>query len=164
MNHQHGDYIIREIPATEDALAPLVELHHQCLPSRHGATPEQKAKVFADIVAALTGRDPHVLGAFAADGGCVGYKIAYRTGNRRECLYSWLGGVHPFHRRKGLARAMLRLQHEHAKANGYQYIETHTWGDNREMLILNLQEGFIAVGTLSDNTRTGAKLVLRRTL
>lgn len=159
----HGDYVIREVPLERQALAPVIELHHEVLPSRLYATPEKKAGLLDEVINALDGRDHLILTAFKDDSP-VAYKIAYRTGNRKECLYSWLGGVHPHHRRKGLARKLVRVQHQRAREQGLAYVETHTWGDNPGMLILNLQEGFIAAGSISAIDRPGARIILRKLL
>jgi predicted GNAT superfamily acetyltransferase len=157
-------YVIRELPLTPRDLAPLVELHHSVLPSRAYSTPEQQAGFTDELLGALNGRQHLILGAFAEDGTLVGYKLGYRTGNRNECFYSWLGGVHPFHRRRGLAARLTQVQHDWARAQGCQYVETHTWGDNPGMLIVNLQAGFVAAGCLSAVDRAGVRVLMRRVL
>ncbi|MCA8912537.1 MAG: GNAT family N-acetyltransferase [Planctomycetes bacterium] len=159
----HGDYVIRELPVEREQLARLAKLHHEVLPSRLYATPEKQAKFLDELMNSLSERESLVLAAFDGDV-AVAYKLGYRTGNRQECFYSWLGGVHPHHRRKGLARALTRMQHEWAREHGYLYIETHTWGDNPAMMILNLQEGFTAVGSLSAIDRPGARIIMRKLL
>ena len=163
INKTHGEYTIRELALTPNELEPMIELHHQVLPSRLYATGEKRKSILEEVLGALNGREHLVLGAYAGDS-IVGYKIAYRTGNRRECLYSWLGGVHPHHRRKGLARAMTRIQHDWGIERGFLYVETHTWGDNAEMMILNLQEGFFAAGALSAIDRPGVRIIMRKLL
>lgn len=163
MNVQHGEYVIRELPVERDELAKLAGLHHEVLPSRLYATPEKQAKFLDELMNSLGERDSLVLAGFLDDK-AVAYKLGYRTGNRLECFYSWLGGVHPHHRRKGLARALTRIQHGWAREHGYLYVETHTWGDNAPMLILNLQEGFHAVGSIGSPDRPGARVLLRRVL
>jgi len=160
MQTRHGEYTITALPVTAEDLKPLVALHQVCLPGRDPAD----ESLLAEVVEALTGRDGLALAALAEDGTVVGYKLGYRTGNRREVFYSWLGGVHPFHRRKGLARALLRAQHAWAAAQGIRFVETHTWGDNAAMLILNLQEGFVAAGTLAGPDRAGVRVLLRKDL
>ncbi|MCB9933436.1 MAG: GNAT family N-acetyltransferase [Planctomycetes bacterium] len=160
----HGEYAIREVGLTPEELAPLAALHHEVQPSRLYATRGKQEKFLQELREGLEGRDALVLAAFDPDGRLVAYKLGYRTGNRRECFYSWLGGVHPFHRRKGLYRALTRLQHGWAKQQGFQYIETHTWGDNPGMMILNLQEGFIASGSLSAVDRPGTRIIMRKLL
>ena len=163
IQEQHGEYVIRELPLTRDEFEPMIELHHQVLPSRLHVQDQKKKSILDEVLGALNGREHLVLGAFKGEA-IVGYKVAYRTGNRRECLYSWLGGVHPHHRRKGLARAMTRIQHAWAKSQGFLYVETHTWGDNPEMMILNLQEGFFAAGALSAVDRPGVRIIMRKLL
>lgn len=160
----HGDYAIREIGLTREELAPMVALHHAVLPSRAYVTKERREGLLGELQESLTGRDPLVLAAYKPDGEIVAYKLGYVTGNRRECFYSWLGGVHPYHRRKGIYRALTRLQHEWARDKGCQYVETHTWGDNPGMLILNLQEGFIASGSLAAIDRAGTRIIMRKML
>lgn len=154
---------IRELPADRESLAPVIALHHLCLPSRLYTTPEQQAAFLDEVLAALQGRQSLVLAAFA-DHSPVAYKIGYRTGNRHETLYSWLGGVHPHHRRKGLGTALLLRQHERALAMGISNVETHVWGDNAAMLVLNLRNGFAVAGTLSGPDRPGVRVVMRKSL
>jgi len=163
ISQAHNEYMIRELTLTPASLEPLVGLHHKVLPSRLYSTDEKRSAFTDEILGALNGREYLVLGAFAGDT-IVGYKLGYRTGNRRECFYSWLGGVHPHHRRKGVARALTRVQHEWARERGFRYVETHTWGDNAAMLILNLQEGFIAAGALSATDRPGVRVIMRKLL
>lgn len=160
----HGEYLIREVGLTPTELAPVAALHHEVLPSRAYASAEKRADFAEEIRAGLEGRDGLVLGAFDPDGALVAYKLGYRTGNRREAFYSWIGGVHPFHRRKGLYRAMTRLQHDWARRQGFKHVETHTWGDNPAMMILNLREGFIAIGAISSPDRPGTRIIMRRML
>lgn len=160
----HGEYRIREIGLTAAELAEVAELHHEVLPSRAYATDQKRAGLAEEIRDSLQGRDGLVLAAFTADGRLVAYKLGYRTGNRRESFYSWIGGVHPFHRRKGLYRALTRLQHDWARQQGFIHVETHTWGDNTAMLILNLQEGFVAIGAISAPDRPGTRIIMRKVL
>lgn len=154
---------ILELPATRESLAPVIALHHMCLPSRLYTTPEQQAAFLDDVLAALQGRQSLVLAAFA-DKAPVAYKIGYRTGNRHETLYSWLGGVHPHYRRKGLGTALLLRQHQLAAAMGATQVETHVWGDNAAMLVLNLRHGFAVAGTVAGPDRPGVRVIMRKSL
>lgn len=77
----------------------------------------------------------------------VGFKLGYRRG---KCFYSWLGGVVPEHRDKGIATALMEAQHDRAKALGYQSVLTRTRSPNRAMLILNLRNGFEICGYETD--------------
>jgi GNAT superfamily N-acetyltransferase len=78
----------------------------------------------------------------------VAYKIGYES--RPKYFESWMGAVEPVHRRNGIARQLLTLQHQWCIDNDYRFITTISDASNRAMLILNLQEGFIISGTLND--------------
>lgn len=80
-----------------------------------------------------------------AGGKPCGYKIGYAQSAKR--FYSWIGGVHPDFRGRGLAKELMRTQHEAAKAKGYKYVVTHTHNKYLPMLILNLKSGFQITGT-----------------
>ena len=88
--------------------------------------------------------DPALVAARFADGSLAGFKLGYRRG--ASLFYSWLGGVHPRARRQGIARELTLRQHELARRQGYEFIETRTRAQNVAMLILNLQAGFRVCG------------------
>jgi GNAT superfamily N-acetyltransferase len=91
------------------------------------------------------------------DGKPVGFKIGYER--HRGVFFSWLGGVHPDFRRVGVARALVRHQHDWCITAGYSEVQTETYGDVAGMLILNLQEGFEVFGThLADDKRIRVQL------
>lgn len=89
----------------------------------------------------------------------VGYKIGYEE--RKERFYSWLGGVYPEYRGKGIATRLLRMQHEWCKEQGYAVVRTQTKNRWREMLLLNIREGFDVVGTYTDD-RGEPKIILEK--
>lgn len=79
-----------------------------------------------------------------ADGAAVGFKLGYRRG--AHLLYSWLGGVVPAWRGRGVARVLMERQHEAARAQGYALVETRTRAANNAMMMLNLSCGFHVCG------------------
>ena len=83
-----------------------------------------------------------------SDALAVGFKLGYERSRREH--YSWLGGVHPGHRRRGTARALLEAQHARCRSAGYQRVTTEALHDNASMLRLNLGQGFVIVGTRLD--------------
>jgi GNAT superfamily N-acetyltransferase len=89
------------------------------------------------------------------DGELAGFKIAYAT--RRRRLYSWLGGVLPGFRRRGVARTLMEAQHSWAKEKGYLNVETGTVRNNVAMIALNLSSGYEIIGTYA---RAGTTRVL----
>lgn len=89
----------------------------------------------------------------------VGYKIGYE--DRKERFYSWLGGVYPDYRGMGIATKLLRLQHEWSENQGYSVVRTQTKNRWRDMLVLNIKQGFDIVGTFTDE-RGEPKIILEK--
>lgn len=90
----------------------------------------------------------------------VGYKFGYE--DRPGRFYSWLGGVHPAYRRRGLGRALMERQHALAARAGLRTVRTITLNRHRAMLLLNLTSGFDIVGTLW--SRGDLRIVLEKAL
>jgi GNAT superfamily N-acetyltransferase len=80
-----------------------------------------------------------------SDGRLLGFKAGYAMAERK--YYSWLGAVHPDHRRHGIATRLTTLQHEWMKARGYSVVETSSRDNNVVMARVNLVAGFVVVGT-----------------
>jgi GNAT superfamily N-acetyltransferase len=111
----------------------------------------------------LTDRLPHIanpslISARLADGSMAGFKLGYRRG--ATLFYSWLGGVHPGCRRQGIARELSVRQHDLARSQGYECIETRTRAGNAAMLVLNISLGFRICGFETD--RNGHEVVTFR--
>jgi predicted GNAT superfamily acetyltransferase len=75
----------------------------------------------------------------------IGFKMGFAMNPTR--YYSALGGVHPEHRRSGIALQLMNDQHAWAKARGYRSIETGVINTNNAMLSLNIRAGFKVIGT-----------------
>ncbi len=82
----------------------------------------------------------------------VGFKVGYALAPTR--YYSWLGGIHPEHRRQGIALGLMGRQHHWARSQGYKSVETTLVHTNAPMLQLNLRAGLEIVGTYLWNERT----------
>ncbi|MFB9828686.1 GNAT family N-acetyltransferase [Lederbergia wuyishanensis] len=95
------------------------------------------------------------------DAKVVGYKIGYELSNVK--FYSWLGGVDPKYRNKGIAQKLMEKQHQYLKEQGYNIVQTKTQNKWRQMLILNLKNGFSIVDTYTDNNGE-IKIVLEKNL
>ncbi len=81
----------------------------------------------------------------------VGFKLGYAE--RKTRFYSWLGGVDPAFRRRGIARRLMADQHAWCAAQGIELVQTSTTNDFRGMLLLNLHSGFDIVGTKTSDGR-----------
>ncbi len=93
-----------------------------------------------------------------ADGEWVAFKLGYRRGQTQ--FYSWLGGVDPAHRRRGLAAELTHRQHDEAARNGFTHVETRTRAANNAMIIVNLRQGFHVAGFEVDGS--GHPVVIQR--
>ncbi|PSJ37684.1 GNAT family N-acetyltransferase [Allosphingosinicella deserti] len=72
------------------------------------------------------------------------FKLAYRP--RPTLLYSWLGGVDPESKRRGVAAHLMRKQHALTRHAGCAAIETRTRATITPMIMLNLRHGFEITG------------------
>jgi GNAT superfamily N-acetyltransferase len=91
----------------------------------------------------------------------VGYKLGFLE--RPHYFESWQGGVLKDYRRQGIARELLRRQHAWCQEQGFRIISTTTNNQNIPMLLLNLQQGFVVVGTIFDR-RDHMKVLLQKHL
>jgi GNAT superfamily N-acetyltransferase len=87
-----------------------------------------------------------------AAGTPVGFKIGYALSEER--YYSWLGGVDPDYRRRGIAAQLMIRQHAWAGERGYASVETRSEHTNIAMAQVNLAHGFTVSGTQAYPGRT----------
>ena len=80
----------------------------------------------------------------ADDGRDLGFKAGYAATENR--YYSWLGGVTPTARGRGVADALMQAQHTWVKDAGFERVETHVREDNTAMVSLNRKAGLDVVG------------------
>ncbi len=101
----------------------------------------------------------HILVAYD-ENKAVGFKIGYRLDQDR--FYSWLGAVLPDYQGLGIASELMRLQHKWCRQQEIKIIETRTRNSFRQMIALNLAQGFEIVGTLKDTK--SLKILLEKDL
>ncbi|MBS4198542.1 GNAT family N-acetyltransferase [Bacillus sp. FJAT-49732] len=91
----------------------------------------------------------------------VGYKIGYEISN--EKFYSWLGGVDTTFRNLGIATKLMEKQHQYLIDKGYKIVQTKTKNKWRQMLILNIKNGFNIMDTYIDKNGE-IKIILEKNL
>ena len=74
-------------------------------------------------------------------GTLAGFKAGYPSGEMGS-FYSWMGGVLPDYRRKGIAQRLAKEQEQWAKDKGHSHIWFKTRNSNRAMIIFALKNGF----------------------
>lgn len=78
----------------------------------------------------------------AEEGGIlVGFKVGYQR-DPDGSFYSWMGGVVPDARGRGVALALQKEQHEWARVQGYHTIRFKTRNRHKAMLHFALKHGF----------------------
>ena len=89
----------------------------------------------------------------------VGFKIGYRY--NETTFYSWVGGVLPDFRRKGIAQKLAKKQEELVKVKGYKKLRTKSMNRFKPMLILNIKNGFDIVQVYT-NTSGQQKIIFEK--
>jgi len=97
---------------------------------------------FAEKLAGRRHLSAHV--ALDEQGRLVGLKLGYEL--HRGVFNSWMGGVAPEARGRGIATKLMQAQHAWAKQVGFQGLETATRQPNQTMAILNLKAGYVVSG------------------
>jgi ribosomal protein S18 acetylase RimI-like enzyme len=87
----------------------------------------------------------------------VGFKLGYE---KEKYFYSWLGGVIPEYRNRGVAKLLARMQEIDCLQNHIQRIRFKTYNRFREMLIFGLKNGFEII----DFERKTGKITLEKIL
>ncbi len=81
----------------------------------------------------------------------VAFKIGHAHARHR--YHSWLGGVHPDHRRQGVAARLAELQHAWAAEQGFAAVETSADQANDAMTRANQRAGFVVCGMKTEPGR-----------
>lgn len=92
----------------------------------------------------------------------IAFKLGYE--HSPEVFYSWLGGVLPDYRGQGIAGELLRLQHQKIKELGYKSVRTYSRNQFKDMMILNLKNGFRIVGTQFRDKESDIAIIFEKTL
>jgi predicted GNAT superfamily acetyltransferase len=140
----------RELP--EDWFPGVLDLHRQVFGTRISAR---------DFRGRLERKRALVCVLAAIGGKVIGYKIGYERNS--DEYFSWLGGVKEGHRRMGIATELMRLQHRKALELGYKRVITESGNEWRDMIILNLTNGFAIVGTCT-NQQQALRVIMAKDL
>ena len=128
-------FILNSIPAV-DVLNGILELHKDIFGTSDDLINKMASKPQLLVITAMDGKK------------VIGYKIGYAIDNNK--FYSWLGGVDPNYRKHGIASMLMEKQHQYLKENGYKVVQTKTMNKWRNMLILNIKNGFDVIDTYTD--------------
>ncbi|MDN5216428.1 GNAT family N-acetyltransferase [Fulvivirgaceae bacterium BMA12] len=84
---------------------------------------------------------PHLIAIAFSKNAAVGFKVGYQRENDGS-FYSWMGGILPDFRRKGVARLLADYQENWARQQGYHTIKMKTRNRLKPMLYFALGNGF----------------------
>lgn len=130
-------------------LEGIIDLHQKIFNGSDNLSNQLKSKQCLFTVVALS------------DSEVIGYKIGYALDEKT--FYSWVGGVDANYRNYGIASKLMEKQHEYLKERGYKNVQTKTKNKWRNMLILNIKNGFDVIGTYTD-TSGEPKVILEKKL
>ncbi|WP_235616264.1 GNAT family N-acetyltransferase [Lysinibacillus parviboronicapiens] len=91
----------------------------------------------------------------------LGFKIGYTHPD--GVFYSWLGGVHEKKRGQGIASQLMKQQHEHIQALGFNKVRTYGRNERKAMLMTNIKHDFDIVSTFVDD-KGRHKIIFEKTL
>ncbi|MFQ5615703.1 MAG: GNAT family N-acetyltransferase [Anaerolineales bacterium] len=87
---------------------------------------------------------PHLVLIATNDNQLVGFKVGYALDE--GIFYSWMGGVIPDYRKKGIAQRLLEHQEAWAILHEYKKIFVKTLNKHRGMLTFLIKNGYNIVG------------------
>ncbi|MES2493325.1 MAG: GNAT family N-acetyltransferase [Pseudomonadota bacterium] len=120
-----------EAPLTQSTIAAVVSLYGTSFDDH----------TWTELPNRLATRDGLVAWLAYRGDALVGFKLGYPSGD--EVFYSWLGGVEPAHRRKGIATDLMTAQHRWCAEQGYMRVWTRSLVRYEAMVSLNLAFGFM---------------------
>ncbi len=74
------------------------------------------------------------------EGEVVGFKIGYKY--NKTTFYSWVGGVLPNYRRRGIGKKLAEKQEKIVKEKGYIKLRTKSMNHFKPMILMNVKNGF----------------------
>ncbi|PQJ89277.1 GNAT family N-acetyltransferase [Aliivibrio sifiae] len=109
----------------------------------------------------LNGLDHLILIAFE-NGLPVAYKMGYQLSGTE--FYSWLGGVIPNARKKGIATQLRVIQEEWVKEKGYQTIYVKSMNRYPAMLQLLISSGYHISGYEDEGNSENSKIKFQKNM
>jgi GNAT superfamily N-acetyltransferase len=81
---------------------------------------------------------------YSADGHDLGFKLGYPESD--DTFYSWLGGVSPQARGRGVAQALLEAQEARVRERGFSRLRVKSMNRFPAMLRLLVRNGYLVEG------------------
>lgn len=110
----------------------------------HNQIPELSPIADEHYFAERIGTNHYLLLVWEQDGMAVAYKLGYWIDAQH--FYSWLGGVHPDYRQRGIAKALLLEQEVRARKMGAKEIRVKSMNQYKSMLLLLISQDYEITG------------------
>ena len=110
----------------------------------------------------LDGTTHQILTAYN-DHNPIAFKIGYQK-HSDGSFYSWMGGVLPNYRRKGIANELADIQEAWAKKNGYISIKMQTREKHKAMLALAINRGFQITNRIENISSSNTRIWMNKPL
>ncbi len=133
----------------------VVSISHQ-IPELKNPYPE------SEYIKRIKGK-PYLILIAMIDTEPVGFKVGYQKAEGGP-FYSWMGGVKPEYRRRGIAYALAKEQEKWAEANGFEKIQFKTRNRLKAMQIFGLRNGFDLIRLIPKEDINEYRLVFEKTL
>ena len=125
------------------------------------ALPEFSRQNSLEAIEARVG-DHHLCLACALDDKVVGFKLGYAISGTE--FYSWIGGVDPAYRGRGIARRLLERQESWASSEGFQYVSVKSMNRFPAMMQMLLSAGYLIDGFTAGDSDQTHKIHFRKAL
>ncbi|GLS83263.1 GNAT family N-acetyltransferase [Paraferrimonas haliotis] len=121
----------------------------------------EQVGTYTKLAERLADKSHLILIAFDADTP-VAYKVGYPLSNQE--FYSWLGGVIPSHRKRGIATLLRQEQEIWVQEQGYRCISVKSMNRFPAMLQLLIDSGYQISGYIDKGTPDTSKICFTKSL
>ena len=139
----------------EASLAELLWVHERI--------PEFPGKASLDFYTERLKHRLHLALVAEKEGELLGFKVGYQS-DKPDTFYSWMGGVRPEFRGKGIATSLAEEQERWAKAQGFTSVFFKTRNRFPGMIQFGIQRGFKIVDLHPKGGVEDYRIVMRKDL
>ena len=139
----------------EASLAELLWVHERI--------PEFPGKASLDFYTERLKHRLHLALVAEKEGELLGFKVGYQS-DKPDTFYSWMGGVRPEFRGKGIATSLAEEQERWAKAQGFTSVFFKTRNRFPEMIQFGVKRGFKIVDLYPKGGVEDYRIVMRKDL
>ncbi|WP_341226375.1 GNAT family N-acetyltransferase [uncultured Arcticibacterium sp.] len=93
----------------------------------------------------------------------VGFKVGYDR-DKNGTFYSWMGGVIPEYRQRGVAKELAKRQEQLVRKEGFKFISFKTRNYLKAMLVFGIRNGFNITGIEEKNIASENRIILKKAL